>query len=474
MYQKYINQTYFLGLTLTLFLLTGCEKFVEVDVPVTGLTGSVVYSKDATAAAAVNGIVFNVLSQNFSHGHNGITALMGLAADELDAHPSNPHYQEYYKNKITSASAPFWSEIYSKIYECNEALEGINNSTTLSPTLKNQLLGEAKFLRAFLYFYAVNLFGDVPLILTTDYKVNSLIPRTTSLKVWERIISDLVEAQELLPVNYYAPQGGVYAERVLPVKAAASALLARVYLYQEDWVNAAEQATTVIEDSKFTLNSDLLEVFKKNSTESIWQLGAISPIPTIPGSTTDGYFFVLLNAPDQSINPVSLSQSAYNLFDMIDERKTAWIGTFADNTNIYFYANKYKTSSATGLAYTEYLTVLRLAEQYLIRAEANAHLNKLSEASEDLNNTRIRAGLAAFSSGDKDILLDSIANEKRREFFCEWGHRWFDLKRTKTIDQVMPVIAINKGTTWKSEYQLLPIPLSEIQLNPNMVQNKGY
>ncbi len=110
--------------------------------------------------------------------------------------------------------------------------------------------------------------------------------------------------------------------------------------------------------------------------------------------------------------------------------------------------------------------VLRLSEQYLIRAEARAHLSNLTGSIDDLNIIRSRAGLTDLpSSLDEVAITAAIAQEKRIEFFAEWGHRWFDLKRTNTVDSIMTIATPlkNGNSTWQTHQQLYPIPFREIQ-----------
>jgi hypothetical protein len=122
----------------------------------------------------------------------------------------------------------------------------------------------------------------------------------------------------------------------------------------------------------------------------------------------------------------------------------------------------------------EYLVVLRLSEQYLVRAEARTHLNDLSGAAADINVVRNRAGLPDTKATDKTSLLDAIAQERRVELFAEWGHRWLDLKRTATIDTIMNIVSLSKGSSWNTNAQLYPIPAGDILLNPYLTQNPGY
>jgi hypothetical protein len=118
--------------------------------------------------------------------------------------------------------------------------------------------------------------------------------------------------------------------------------------------------------------------------------------------------------------------------------------------------------------------VLRLAEQYLIRAEAQAQQNNLAGAKSDLDAVRLRSGLPGVTVTTKEAMLQDIAQERQTELFTEWGHRWFDLKRTGAMDSVMTRTAVVKGTAWKPHFKLFPIPQTEIQANPNLTQNPGY
>jgi starch-binding outer membrane protein, SusD/RagB family len=471
---------YILIVFVVSFVNISCsKKFVQVDPPVTGLVSSVVYSSDATAAAAVNNILLSCLNYGFASGTNSITTYMGMAADELKNYSDNNTYEEFYKNELKSSSdIPFLALFYMIIYQCNATLEGIENSSALTPGLKNQLMGEAKFIRAFIYFYATNLYGELPLVITPNYKINNTLGKSSVSVIYDQIVDDLKDAQNLLPADYYNSIGGVSSERVFPVKAAATALLARVYLYKEDWTNAELQSSAVINNPKYDL-TELSQVFKKNNVESIWQLGALNPAPG-NGGTGDGTYFILTATPGSgtSIYSVALSQDIHNAFEADDKRKSEWIGTYIDSSitpNVnYNFAYKYKANSDAGQPSTEYLVVLRLAEQYMIRAEANAQLGKFSEAVNDLNKIRRRAGISDTTMNDKQSLLNGIAEENRREFFVEWAHRWFDLKRTKTIDLVMQNAALSKESTWEDYKQLLPLPFNEIKINPDLKQNKGY
>ncbi|MDO5969574.1 RagB/SusD family nutrient uptake outer membrane protein, partial [Flavivirga aquimarina] len=119
----------------------------------------------------------------------------------------------------------------------------------------------------------------------------------------------------------------------------------------------------------------------------------------------------------------------------------------------------------------EYPVVFRLAEQYLIRAEARAELGKISEAQSDLNVIRNRAGLGNTTASTKEALRDAILDERQVELFTERGHRWFDLKRRGEAADVLAPLK----PSWQDTDVLFPIPESELLLNPNLLpQNDGY
>jgi hypothetical protein len=341
-------------------------------------------------------------------------------------------------------------------------------------------MGEAKFLRAFLYFYLVNLYGEIPLVTTTDYKINRLLSKSPVKQIYELIISDLKEAQTILSPSYLNGQLKSYSgmpQRVRPTSWAATALLARAYLFSRDYLNAEAEATKLLNNTSLFSLTNLSQVFLKNSNEAIWQLQPVSKGGNLFGNTQDAKLFVLSEPPVglNSTHVVYMSSQLLNAFEGGDKRRTDWVGTYTDGTGTYYFPYKYKVAVAQS-SIAEYLTVLRLAEQYLIRAEARAQLNNLAGSRGDLNVLRARAGLDASSANDKSSLLDAILLERQVELFAEWGHRWLDIKRTGTVDAVMSTVTPLKtnGAAWSSFQQWYPMPFDDLQRNPNLIQNTGY
>jgi starch-binding outer membrane protein, SusD/RagB family len=458
-----------------------CNKAVEVNPPATALSGASVYSSDVSAVAAVTGIYQSMLGEDFFGGNQGstdFTTIGGLSADEFQLYPgASALLAQAYINGLSSTNTPFWAGLYSCIYRANAAITGLNGSGAITDTLKQQLLGEALFARAFCHFYLVNIFGAVPIVTTTNYTVNESIARSPTSAVYQQIIADLKEAQSLLSNSFQAPAGGSTAERTLPNQGAATALLARAYLYQGKYDSAVTEATLVINNSLYSLVPNLNGVFLVNSSEAIWQLID----PALGMNTPDGFTYILTGGPNTYSNPVFLSPYILQAFEPGDNRQTDWIGADTSAGTVYYFPYKYKVHGGTAnTSVTEYYMMLRLAEQYLIRAEGEDQQGDLSDATADLNVIRNRAGLANISNAiasSQSALLTAILHERQVEFFCELGHRWLDLVRTNNANSILGSpenVCAAKGGTWVSTAQLFPIPLTDMEADPNLTQNPGY
>lgn len=444
--------------------LNACSDFVDIELSRSKISADLVFSTDNTASSAVLGMYHEMIQSPLITGsRNSLARLAGLSGDELKEYKSNDGIIQFEENTLTADNtnvANVWNAIYATIYRANAVVEGLQTSVGLTSALKDRLLGEALFIRAFSHFYAVNAFGEVPLILTTDYRVNSIAKRMPLQAVYDQIVADLQQAQALMPENYPA------AERVRPTRSAATALLARVHLFAKNWVAAETQATTVIDHPLYQMEPELTSVFSKASREAIWQLPQVNGLP----NTDEAIYF---DVGSTSIIYLILRNEVVQDFEPNDKRNTEWVGIYQASDQTIFYPRKYRIS-ATGKV-TEFSTVLRLAEQYLIRAEARAQMNDLTGAIQDLDVIRQRAGLPLIHDTDPGIskadLLLKIEHERRIEFFSEWGHRWFDLKRNERALAVLN--PIKPG--FSAEDQLYPIPQSELDRNPYLgSQNAGY
>lgn len=471
--RRSLKQIYFL-ICMAIVPFSGCKKFIEVDPPGTFTNATVVFSDNGTATAVLTGVYIKLSYDPFNTGVTSLSVLPELSGDNLITTANDVQYLGYYQNALdaqySGSSTNYWNEIYPIIYTLNSAIEGLNQSNSLSPNVKQQLLGESHFMRAFCYFYLTNLFGDIPLVLSSDYLINSQLSKNKSSDVYAQIISDLKTAEGLLHEDYLDISLKTSTlDRVRPNKASATALLARVYLYNKQYDLAEATASLVIQNGKYKLIA-LSDVFLKNSMETIW---ALQPV-TAGENTKAARFYVLPNTgPNESAQPTYLSNFLLTQFETNDQRRQQWISQVTVDGKTYAYSAKYKVILQDAPV-SEFPIVLRLSEQFLIRSEARAQQNKLNEAKDDLNSIRNRAGLANSLASSKEEILTAILKEKQVELFTEWGHRWFDLKRSGKINEVMAVVAPTKKGTWNSNWQLYPIPQSEIDKNKKLIQNPGY
>ena len=457
--------------SISLFLITmglsSCEKMIEIEPPVNEITSETVFKSDATAKATLSGL-YTQFSQSVSQSFN-ITAYTAMGSDELEYMGTSSGYDDVRTNSMlaTSSNASgLFNELYASVYRANSIIEGLQNYSGVTDSVKRQIMGEAKFLRGYIYFYLVNFFGDVPLVIETDVTKTAFLPRTAKAEVYNQIISDLTAARDSLPANYSASSGN----RTNANKYAAKALLARVYLYTGNNAAAEANATDVI--STGTLYSLIptanigTGIFIKNSNEAILQF--MPPVNATYNYTVEGSNFVTTASA-----AYSLRTTFVNSFASGDQRRTKWINQVTFNSIVNYQPFKYRyptqaTASAAGVF--EYQTVLRLAEQYLIRAEARAKQDNTSGALADLNVIHQRAGLTASTTTDKAALLLEIENERKFELFCEQGHRWFDLQRTNRADAILAPVKAN----WQSTDILYPIPQTARDANVNLGQNDGY
>jgi hypothetical protein len=456
-------------------LSLGCKKFVEIPPPETELVTASVFNSNATATSAQTNIYATMVTKSESAN---MAIYLGLLSDELTNYERAMFYIQYYHNAMAAAANPGpWNDAYNYIYQVNAVIAALEGNSALSPAVQRQLLGESKFLRSFWLFYLTNLYGDIPLVTSTSYTVNAQIAPTSRSKIYQQIIADLIEAKGLMNSNYIDASDTTIttADRTRPNKWAAAALLARTYLFTGDYLDAEMESDSVINASSlYSLVSDLNDVFLVNSPEAIWQLDI--PLPTNT-NTPDALDFILVSTPSVcSISPQLLAS-----FEPGDQRRLNWVDSFRTSRPpivSYYFPYKYKIRYSTTV--TEDVMVLRLAEQYLIRAEAEANLGDMTDAAIDLNMVRTRAGLGASptltASSDLAQADSAILHERQVELFTEWGHRWLDLIRTKSVDSVMSVVTPMKGGLWSADdHQLLfPIPQAERNLDINLAQNPGY
>lgn len=445
-----------------LLIFTGCDSFVEVDLPKSQLTNAAVFDSYSTADAAMADIYAKIRDTGPLNGsYTGISNQLGNYTDELTAYggPSNPSIP-FYNNTLLASSGnvlQYWNTSYNQIYAANAVLEGLQASKNITEDNKNNLLGEALFIRALSHFYLVKLYGGIPYIKNTDYRQNSIASRMSIEEVFKNIISDLEKAISLLPANYTSSQ------RLRPNKYCGRALLAKAYLENQSYEAASNEASAIINNTAMYSLTQLNTVFLLNSTETIWQLNS----GEAGKNSQEGTLFIFQQGPPSF---TALNAQLVESFSDQDLRKSNWIKEVKNSGQSWFHAYKYKEQNYTP-ASKEYSVIFRTAEQYLIRAEARARTGDLIGAKEDLNKIRTRAGLGNTTAESQDEILNAVLQERRWELFTESGHRFFDLQRFKELNAVLSVVKPG----WDTNDQLLPIPENEMKANPNLrPQNVGY
>lgn len=442
---------------VALLVSMSCNDLVTIDVPQNQLTTTVVFSDSASVKSAL----LNIYSLLEKRQYPAANKYLATYADE-SLSLNGEHWNQSAINSSETTNRAHWTYLYSTIYQANAILEHLTESSTIPGTFVKQVGGEALFLRAYAYFYLVNCWGRVPLILTTDVNSNRSALQSEPEVVYEQVVIDLQEARERLGTAY-AGSGKVRANR-----AAATALLARVYLYRGEWALAEEMATELIDSGQYTPLGPLEVVFTENSRGSILQLA------TEYGYTTEASQVIPQSATARP--SYYFTDAFYESFEPDDLRKLMWISTnevyIEEGKMVYHYPHKYK-KNAPDASEWENLVVLRIAEQYLIRAEARAHQDKLAgkdAALVDLNTVRQRAGLLPIEATNKVEVLQAIVDERRHELFFENADRLFDMRRRGVLDEVMA----DAKPTWVPSAVWLPIPLADTRTNPNLNQNNGY
>lgn len=440
--------TYFL---IIIIALSSCAKVLDVD-PTQSISPEEALKDKTGVERAINGS-YSTLQYVGSYGRYQVI-VSDLAADNLDWIATSVDYSEFAANDINAGNSiidGIWTANYDGINRVNNVLHKLPGIPDATAAEKAVFEGEALFLRALFHFNLANFFGGVPIKTTPTLDLSNIDQaRNTADEVYLQVIDDLKIAVEQLPESVEAGRASSFS---------AAALLARVYLtrfqisgIQEMADKAIEMADKVINEGGFTLAPNYADLFNGNNTEPIFQV------------VFDAQNY---NRLAQNFFPISLSglyiiapsPGFMTSFDSIDSVR--FVNTAMIDTLDKPYCNKYR-DIVTG---TDRVLVLRLAEMYLIKAEALAYTNgDVEEIKSNINVVRTRAGLPDTEANDIESLKLAIENERRHEFAFE-GQRWQDLVRTK---RAVPLLGISEQAT------LFPIPLSEMQTNKKMTQNDGY
>jgi hypothetical protein len=485
------NYILFLGLSISL-ANQSCEKYLDLapesqSIAVSNTNAdSLVYHSAAEVEAALAGVY-----ADFKNEYYQLDYFVNGDAQSDDAYaggdnPANFQIDDYKIDATNSNVSRDWAYLYATIGKANSVINNVEavNDPALTDARKKEILGEASFIRAFMYFQLVQLWGDVPLQLT-DVKTISvdlleeiypvLFPaRTATELVYQQIISDLERAEGYVPTT--APHKG-YA-----TKGAVRALLAKVYATQvpQNWEKVNQYCDAVIAGGYSLLPNydDLWNNNNENSAEAIFEINYNGGISDGNWGTKifRGLDWKKFNTPS---NDLLRAFEAEN--DQI--RKNASIvfldvsGKWSDQhwpQNQFPFINKYRIFTEGS---PQNYILLRLADIILLKAEALNEMGDLAGAAALVNQIRSRVNLPTTTASSQAAMRLAIANERRLELAFE-GHRWYDLKRTGRAIEV--INAATGANNTSLGYQLTetrlvwPIPQAELDKNTKLTQNAGY
>ncbi|HEY9258174.1 RagB/SusD family nutrient uptake outer membrane protein [Chitinophaga sp.] len=462
---------YIIGIFAAAALLQACSSKLDVKPNNSLEIGDALADLPAIQSALAG--TYDALQQTEYYGRN-YWLMTELSGDNvyLSAKNSNRFISSFKReyNVQDADVADLWATAYKAILGANNIINSVD-SISADQEPKNVAKGEALFIRALAYSDLVNMFakpyrgsnGSQPGVPVNLKFAVVQTPRSSVADVYTRIITDLTDAKKLL-VNVGADT------KFHASQYAASALLARVYLAKGDDQAAIDEATNVI-NAGFSLTPAAgIPTFYNNggSAEEIFTLRFTGNAEDL-GSDNLGMMYLKPGYGDIRVSP-----DLYNTLAANDARKSL-LGVFSDGstgekTNLKFQGQE----SIAGMHSPK---LLRLAEMYLIRSEAYAHLNQAAKAISDLNTLRAQRGLAALSGvADKDV-LDYVLAESRKEFMFE-GHRYFDLLRNgkdvvRNFCHDLLEVAAPCTISTTSDIAICPIPQTELNTNP-IGQNPGY
>lgn len=446
---------------------SGCDSLLNVQ-PTSEVADENAISDAVSARAALAG-AYDALQEDYYYREAFIT-MNELSSDNALHTGTFTSYVEADDNLLTAQNdhaRRFWEDVYLGIGRANNVIARVPSVAGLSDAAKDQIVGEALFLRALHYHNLVKHYGGVPLRLTpvTDVDEASNVTRATVAEVYTQILADLTEAEARMTSVDATRSGSIGGVR---------ALRARVLLYRASpgptgvnatgtWAEVEAAATSVIDmTGSYALSTDYAELFSPtggNTSEDIFRVRFNDQDPN-----SIGYYYSMKSLGGRyELAPTASIRNAYEVGDT----RGAWSFKPApDPDDPRFYVSKFPTVSGT-----EHPHVIRLAEIYLIRGEARAMQGNFAGAVDDYNLLRVRAGLAPHVLGvdvvaAQDAVLAALRQERRLELAFE-GDRWPDLVRSDLAIAVM-------GLDDRPFQVLYPIPQSERDIAPTLLQNPGY
>ncbi|MFK5958626.1 MAG: RagB/SusD family nutrient uptake outer membrane protein [Lutibacter sp.] len=462
---------YTLLILLIISTVSSCEDNLDIG-PEDSLTGDVVLSNATLAEGVLIGAYARMRDDDAFNGTTQLTQeWMSDNVNFLGSFPTFQEIRDYTTLADNTSVLPFWRDAYDVISPVNFLINElpIIEVPDLLDSDKDRLIAEAKFIRAITNFNLVNLFAQpyqlssganlgIPII--TDFfegdETIFQIERNTVNEVHAFIEQDLLEA---------IPNLEEVTSRGRASKGAARALLSRLYLYRDQFAQAADFSNQVIQSSQYALAADYTFYNQNESSEHIFQI--IND--AVDGQTSGQGWSGLANAAPVGRGDAPFSQNLLDAFasEPGDLRFTT---LNANGTDAVGGVSTFSTKFPDGVNNADNGPILRITEMYTIRAEANLRAGSSvgDTPLNDINTLRTRAGLSLLVSVDLDIIL----NEKRKEL-CFEGQRRMDLLRNgMSLRRVgMPNVT---ESAFGANKTVLPIPTTELDLNPNISQNPGY
>jgi hypothetical protein len=450
------KKLFILTVLLTTFVaFNGCDNVLDPK-PIDQLVNDVVLNEPKDIPAVETGLyrAFRVMRPS-------VVLAGDFTADNLIHNGTFAQYRELGVKQITTGNATaneMWGTIYGCVYIANFMIERIPEISGVTNSLRSRSIATARFLRGMANFTGVVTFGGIPKVTTTNIEENRTVPRATE----EEMLAFIEE-------DFLAALGSLGAKAATPAIASdhtVRAALARFYLYTKNYAKAEQFASEVINSGDYELESKFEEVVTKDFTsESIFEVG-YTIADDDDGTNLNNLFASRREIiPSNQVIVALASQESGDRFSSI----TFKVENLKGNDNGWEVA-----MYGTAVQDNNNIVVFRLAEMYLIRAEARALVGNVTgdnSAQSDINVLRARANAPSVGDVSQSQMTRIIEEERRYELAFE-GHRWYDLRRTGRIEQVMP--AFNQN--WRPAFELWPIPQREIQNNTALAgnQNPGY
>lgn len=487
---------YILVLTAIIFFAVSCNDDFLEKAPLDSINTDNFYQSEENAVAAINGAYQPLQWAKLYNMRMWTSDIMAgnsiVGAGGGDDGRETQDMMNFVTTTDNAGVLDLFRGPFPGILRCNVVLQKVSGMD-MNEDMKNRILGEAHFLRGLYYFILVRYFGDVPLITEPQEPGDDLRPfRTEKSLVYEQIIEDLTTAKDLLPLksSYSSNDLGRAA------KGAAAGLLAKVYLTLGNW----EQVVTLTNEVTslgYQLNTnygDNFNVQNENSIESLFEIQYVSDAGEGFWSNENQASWLSTFTGPRNSDMVAggwgwnqPTQEFIDSYEAGDLRKDVTV--FYDGCPKFDGQEYDPAYSSTGYNLRKFIVpksvaatydnsplnfpVLRYADVLLMKAEALNKLNRTSEALAPLNEVRARAGLSAVSNLSQSEFEVKVLHERRMELAFE-GQRWFDIIRVDNGQWGLNFLHSIGRMNASEKYLLFPIPLKEIESNPNLTQNYGY